>query len=178
MAPIDWLIVCILIVSVVSAFRRGLCVSLCSLLGLVLGLMLASWNYQLLVPWVRKLVQNEGVDEALSFIAIAIAVMVLAGLLGRLLRWAFHWIGLGWADRLMGACFGLLQGCVLVTLGVMAVAAFLPHLKWLEESRTASYFLSMAHHFAVITPAELADRIRAGIKVIEQAQPDWLRHKV
>ncbi len=140
MALIDWAIVVILIISVLSAAKHGFFVEAFSLAGVVLGLMLASWNYQKLLPWISPWVHSSGVAEAIAFIVIAIAVMVIAGLAGRLIRWSVRSIGLGWADRFIGAIFGLLKGCVLVTLGIMAIAAFLPHATWLERSKIAPYF--------------------------------------
>jgi len=175
MALIDWAIVIILIVSVLSAAKHGFFVEAFSLAGVVLGLLLASWNYQKLLPWIDRWVHSPGVAEAIAFIAIAIAVMVIAGLAGRLIRWSVRSIGLGWADRFIGAIFGLLKGCVLVTLGIMAIAAFLPHNTWLERSKFAPYFLSVAHEASVMTPAELGGRIREGVKTIRDAQPDWLK---
>ena len=175
MALIDWVIVVILIVSVLGAAKHGLFVEAFSLAGVVLGLLLASWNYQKLLPWIEGWVHSPGAAEAIAFVVIAVAVMVLAGLVGRLIRWSVHSIGLGWADRFIGAIFGLLKGCVLVTLGIMAIAAFLPRATWLEQSKLAPYFLSVAHQASVVTPTELGVRIREGVKVIRDAQPDWLR---
>ena len=83
--------------------------------------------------------------EALSFLLIALGVMLLAGLVGRMIRWSVHSIGLGWADRFIGACFGLVKGCALVTLAVLVVAAFLPQATWFQQSRLAPYFLTAAH---------------------------------
>jgi membrane protein required for colicin V production len=175
MALIDWAIVIILIVSVLSAAKHGFFVEAFSLAGIVLGLFLASWNYQKLLPWIDRWVHSPGVAEAIAFIAIAIAVMVIAGLAGRLIRWSVRSIGLGWADRFIGAVFGLLKGCVLVTLGIMAIAAFLPHATWLDRSKFAPYFLSAAHEASAVTPAQLGERIREGVKAIRDAQPDWLK---
>jgi membrane protein required for colicin V production len=175
MALIDWAIAIILIISVLSAVKHGFFVEAFSLVGVVLGLLLASWNYQKILPWIEGWVHSPGVAEAIAFVVIAVAVMVLAGLAGRLVRWSVHSIGLGWADRFIGAIFGLLKGCVLVTLGVMAIAAFLPRATWLEQSKLAPYFLSMAHEVSIVTPTELGERIREGVKVIRDAQPDWLK---
>ena len=175
MALIDWAIIIILIVSVLSAAKHGFFVEAFSLAGVILGLLLASWNYQKLLPWMNGWVHTPGVAEAIAFVVIAIAIMVIAGLAGRLIRWSVRSIGLGWADRFIGAIFGLLKGCVLVTLGVMAIAAFLPHATWLEQSKFAPYFLSVAHEATAVTPAQLGERIREGVKVIRDAQPDWLK---
>ena len=114
-------------------------------------------------------------SEALSFLAIAMGVMILAGLLGRLIRWSVHSVGLGWADRFIGAIFGFLKGCVLVTIAVLVVAAFLPQATWFRESRLVPYFLTAAHQASVVTPSELGQRIREGVTLIRNAQPPWLR---
>ena len=175
MAPIDWVIAAILIVSVLGAAKHGFFIEAFSLAGVVLGLLIASWDYERLMPWISRAVYTPAIAEAIAFLAIALGVMVLAGLAGRALRWSAKSIGLGWLDRLVGAAFGFLKGCVVVTLGVMAVAAFLPEKGWLNDSRFAPYFLTMAHTTASVTPAELGGRIREGVKVIRDAQPDWLK---
>ena len=101
--------------------------------------------------------------------------MIVAGVVGRILNRTAHTIGLGWLDRLVGAAFGFLKGCIVVTLGVMALAAFYPQSGWLDHSRLAPYFLSAAHTTTAVTPAELGERIREGVKIIRDAQPDWLK---
>jgi membrane protein required for colicin V production len=111
----------------------------------------------------------------MAFLAIALGVMILAGLLGRIIRWSVRSIGLGWADRLIGAVFGLVKGCVLVTLAVMAITAFVPRTTWFQQSRLSPYFLSVAHQTAIVTPAALGERIRQGVTLIRNAQPNWLR---
>jgi membrane protein required for colicin V production len=82
---------------------------------------------------------------------------------------------LGWADRIIGALFGLVKGCVLVTIAVLVIAAFLPQATWFRQSRLAPYFLTAAHQASVVTPSELGERIRQGVTMIRNAQPPWLR---
>ncbi len=177
MAPIDWIILVILLISVLTAAKKGFFVETFSLAGIILGLLIASWNFQRLLPWLNPWIHTVAIAEMVSFLAIAIGIMIVAGLVGRLIRWAVRSVGLGWADRFMGALFGLLKGCVIVTLGVMACAAFLPRTTWLEESRLVPYFLSVAHQSAVVTPYAFGERIRNGVKLIREAQPDWLKPK-
>ena len=174
-AWIDWVIAVIVLISVISAASSGFFIEAFSLAGVVLGLLIASWNFQRLMPWIMQFVHTPAIAEAIAFIVIAVGIMVVAGLLGRVLRWSAKSIGLGWLDRLVGAAFGFLKGCVLVTVGVMALAAFLPHNGWLERSRLAPYFLTAAHTTTAVTPTQLGERIRGGIKIIRDAQPDWLK---
>jgi membrane protein required for colicin V production len=178
MALIDWLIVIVLVVSVLSAAKKGFFLEAFSLAGVIVGLLLASWNYQRLLPWMTRWIHSWPAAEALSFLCIALGVMLLAGIAGRVVRWSVHSIGLGWADRLIGAVFGLVKGCVLVTLAILVVAAFLPQATWFRQSRLAPYFLAAARQASVATPNELGERIRQGVIVIQNAQPMWLRPSV
>lgn len=175
MTIFDWLIVVVLVVSVLSAAKAGLIVEIFSLAGLVLGLLLASWDYQRLLPWWSRWIHAISVVETLSFLTIAFGVMIAAALLGRVIRWSVKTIGLGWADRLAGAAFGLVKGCVMVMIAVMVVAAFSPHARWLHRSRLAPGFLDMARDAAVVAPADLASRIRSGVVDLRKEQPDWLK---
>lgn len=178
MTPVDWAIAAVLVISVLSAAKHGFFIEACSLAGVVLGLLLASWNYGRVMPWFSPLVHNPAIAEFLGFLAIALGVMVVAGLVGRALRWSAKSIGLGWLDRLAGAAFGFLRGCVIVTLGVMAMAAFLPEKGWLNGSRLAPRFFAMAHTSAAVTPTELGEKIRDGLRLIQEAQPEWLHPPV
>jgi membrane protein required for colicin V production len=175
MAVIDWVMLIVVILSVVSAAKAGLVLEVCTLGGLILGLLVASWDYEKLTPWMGQWIHTRAMNETLSFIAIALGVMIVAGIAGRIVRWSVKSVGLGWMDRLAGAAFGLVKGCALVTVAVMVIAAFWPDATWFRQSRFAPEFLSMAHAAAAVAPAELGDRIRSGVDVLRKAQPEWMR---
>lgn len=175
MTIVDWLIVVVLVVSVLSAAKAGLIVEVFSLGGLVLGVLLASWDYQELMPWWGRWTHVMTVAETLSFLTIAFGVMIAAALLGRVIRWSVKTVGLGWVDRLAGAAFGLVKGCVMVMVAVMVMAAFSPHATWFRRSRLAPGFLEMAREAAVVAPADLETRIRNGVVELRKEQPEWLK---
>ena len=173
-ALIDWCIAAVVVLSVVNAARKGFFVEAFSLAGIVIGLLLASWNYRSALPWFDGWLQPRALAEAAAFLSIAIGVMILAGILGRLIRWSARSIGLGWADRLLGAAFGLIKGAVLVTLGVMALAAFWPDAPWMRGSTLAPYFLSAARGTTLVTPASLGERVRRGVRLLHEQEHGWL----
>lgn len=175
MALIDWLILVILLVSVLSAAKNGFFVEVFSLAGVLVGLVLASWNYQRLLPWISHWIHSLAAAEALSFLLIALGVMILAGLAGRIIRWSVRSVGLGWADRFLGAIFGFVKGFVLVTIAMLAVAAFFPQASWLRQSRFAPDFLTAAHRASVIAPQDLQRRIREGVVILRSAEPRWFK---
>ncbi len=55
----DWLLIVIVLVSVVAAFRRGIIKVLFSLAGLVAGIVLASWNYPRLALWLHRWITSD-----------------------------------------------------------------------------------------------------------------------
>jgi membrane protein required for colicin V production len=175
MVLIDWLFLIILLVSVLSAAKNGFFLEVFSLAGVLAGFVLASWNYQRLLPWITRWVHSFPAAEALSFLLIALGVMLLAGILGRVVRWSVHSIGLGWADRLLGALFGFVKGFALITIAVLVIAAFFPTAKWFHQSRLAPCFLAAAHRASFVAPDGLEQRIREGVGTLRKAEPHWLK---
>jgi len=101
--------------------------------------------------------------------------MIVAGIAGRIVRWSVKSVGLGWADRMAGAAFGLLKGCALVTIAVMVIAAFWPSATWFRSHASLQDFWRWRGVPPDVAPAELGDRIRSGVIVLRKAQPEWLR---
>jgi membrane protein required for colicin V production len=170
MTLIDLLMVAVISISAVLAFSKGLLVELFSLAGVVFGFMIAAADYRLLAPWLMRWVKAPATADLGAFVLLALGVMLATGLLGRSLRGAVRWAGFGFLDRLLGGFFGFVKGCALVTLAVMAMAAFIPHASWLKSSRLMPWFLAAAHEGSRMTPA-LGEKIREGIGQLRIAQP-------
>ena len=170
---VDVLILVVLIVSVVSAFVKGFFVEVFSLAGVILGLFLAAANYAALAGLIQRVVDSHEIANVIAFVLIALLVMVGAGLLGRLLRGLLRGVGLGIVDRLLGAAFGLIKGCVVVTLVLMAIVAFLPRQAWLNNSRLAPAFLTAAHGGSQVVPFVLGEKIRQGLDALRMTPPAW-----
>jgi membrane protein required for colicin V production len=168
MNGLDWIIVAALVFSVITAAAQGFFFELFSLVGTVVGYLLAAWGYKRVAPWFVPYVKNEWVADATAFLVIFLAVVVLAGIAGRIARWAMKEVGLRWFDRLLGAAFGLLRGALVVSVLVLALAAFGPGSKMLAESRFGTYFLVVGRAFSWVAPYELRDGFRQGVKAIKQ----------
>jgi len=171
----DLLIVIVLVVSVISAFVKGFFVEVFSLAGVILGLFIAAANYRGCSLWVLRVVHNREAANLIAFLLIALLVMLVAGVAGRLLRGLFRGVGLGIVDRLLGAVVGLVEGCVVVTLVLMGIVAFLPRQDWLSNSRLAPVFLTAAHGGSQVVPFALGEEIRQGLQALRMGQPNWLK---
>ncbi len=174
MTWVDWAIVVMLAVSIVGGLTQGLLRSVCSLAGLILGLVAAAWNYGRVAAMLLPIVHNESIADALGFILIAILVMFVANLFGSVLSRAVHRMGLGCLDRIAGGAFGFLQGALFITLIILVVVAFFPGAHWLAEARLPKFFFGVLHLGAKVTPAELSERVRSGLQMMEQHAPQWM----
>jgi membrane protein required for colicin V production len=170
----DWFIVAVLAGSVIGGLTQGFFRSVFSLAGLVVGLMLAAWNYMQAAKFITPFLRIEPVADAVAFIVIALVVMVIFGLIGTLLHKTFKKMGLGCLDRLFGGAFGLLQGLLLVTLSILVAVAFFPEAHWLFESTLPKLFFGVCAAIAHVTPGQLADRLHAGLRLLEQQTPWWM----
>jgi membrane protein required for colicin V production len=177
MNVVDILILLLLVLSAVQGFRTGLIQCVFSLVGLIAGIAIASWNYKHFAGELAPMVHSLALAEAIWFCLIALAVMLVAGLLGMLLKGVIHGIGLGWLDKGLGLVFGVLRGAVLVTLCIVTLAAFFPGTMWLGNAQLAKYFLGTAHLTVHITPDELKEKILNGLHVFEKDAPIWLHPK-
>jgi membrane protein required for colicin V production len=170
----DWFILIVLVLAVLGGLQQGFFRSAFSLAGLLIGLALAAWNYAHVAALLSPFIRVETFRDAVAFIAIALLVMCIFGIAGTVLHKTFRRIGLGCLDRLAGAAFGFLQGVLLVTLCILVAVAFFPEAHWLVEARLPRLFFGACHVSTHLTPAELADRTRRGLQLLEQESPWWL----
>jgi membrane protein required for colicin V production len=160
----DWLIVAALVFSVVLAAAQGFFLEVFSLAGVIVGFLLASWEYSVVAarltfinpPWAANMV---------AFFLVFAAVAILAGAIGRIVSWGMKQAGLRWVDRVLGGAFGLVRGLLIVTVAVMAIAAFLPDSPILARSQVAPYFLVAGRAASWLTPSEVRNKVKEGIEV-------------
>ena len=88
MTLVDWAIVIVIALSVLSGVTHGFLRAVCSLGGLFLGLALAAWNYAAVAQLLKPILRIDAVADAVGFLLIAIVVMGAAGMLAVVHEWA------------------------------------------------------------------------------------------
>jgi membrane protein required for colicin V production len=154
---------------------RGILLELFSLGGLVVGVLLAAWNYPALAALLSRIIPTVSVADVIAFLLIAIGVMIVSALIGRALHRTADAIGLGFFDRLLGAGFGFARGCLLGVAILMAATAFLPKTGWIENSHLAPYFLAGVHAVCFVVPHDLQQLILDGVAQLKHNAPDWIK---
>ncbi len=169
MTAADWIILAVIVLSVIHAASAGFFHEAFGIAGLVCGYLLAAWQYHALAWRFAPYLNSPWFGDIAAFLIIFIAVMVLAGIIGRIARWAMKEAGLSFIDRLLGGTLGLLRGGLMVAIVLMSMAAFTPTSKWLEGSQIAPYFLVVGRAAIWVAPSELRGRFYQGL--------DLLRHQ-
>ena len=171
MSLADWIICAVVLLNVITAAMQGFFSEALSMAGLVVGYIVAAWQYRRLAEWFEKFLTNAWLAEILGFLIIFFAILLLFGLAARIARWVMKESGLSGFDRFLGAILGLAKGGLMVAVILMGMTAFEPTSKLLQNSQLAPYFLVMGRAAIWVAPSELRARFYQGLDLIHQAQP-------
>ncbi len=175
MSGLDWLIVAVVLISVLLAAAQGFFYELFSLAGVVVGYLMAVWGYARVAAWYAPFVKSGWIADFAGFLTIFIAVVLLAGIVGRLARWSFKEAGLRWFDRLLGAAFGLVRGVLAVAVLLLALTSFAPDTKLLAQSAVAPYALVVARAAVWVAPGQVRARFYDGLKAAREMRVPGLQ---
>lgn len=114
----DYAVLAVLGLSLLWSLMHGFVRELVSVAGWVAAFVLSMAFTQVLA---RMLPESLGPFLAglIAFLMIFVGVWLLSGLIGLILSKAVKAAGLGWADRMLGALFGLVRGAIIVLVAVM-----------------------------------------------------------
>jgi len=166
----DWIILLVLLVSVIQAASSGFFQEIFGIAGLVFGYLIAAWQYRHLADHFVAYISSRWLGEIAAFLAIFLGVMVLAGVLGKIVRWAMKEAGLSVIDRFLGGILGLVRGCLLIAIVLVGMTAFTPTSRWLQNSSLSPYFLVVGRAAIWVAPTELRSQFYKGLDYLRKAQ--------
>lgn len=170
MSVADWVILLVIVISVIQAAGEGFFHEAFGIAGLVVGYLMAAWQYRRLANWFAPHVKAEWLGDIAGFLIIFIGVILIAGIAGRITRWLAKEAGLSFFDRFLGGILGFLRGCLMVAIILVSMAAFTPSSRWLEGSALAPYFLVIGRAAIWMAPAELRGRFYQGLDLLHREQ--------
>ena len=166
----DWIILVVLVISVIQAASSGFFQEAFGIAGLVFGYLIAAWEYRQLAAHFVEHMSSEWLAQIVAFLAIFIGVMILAGILGKVVRWLMKEAGLSFVDRFFGGVLGLIRGGLLVAIVLVGMTAFTPTSRWLQGSSLAPYFQVVGRAAIWMAPAELRDAFYKGLDYVRKSQ--------
>ena len=157
----NWLDIVIIVGIAITTFvglKIGLIKAVLSLVGLIVGVVLARIFY---IPLSEQLtfIPQAALAKVAAFALIMLGVMIIAGVLAMVLKWITSVMMLGWVNRIGGAVFGLMLGLILCG----ALLALWVQFFGAGETITNSSLASILSQFSLalgLMPAEF-DSIRS-----------------
>ncbi len=124
MSLVDIVILLVLGIFLLKGILRGLLKEVCSLLGLLIGGILA---FTFHLPLAQQLQDSFDLPAQLcvwgSFLSIFLTSVILFGVLGYVLHKFVKLVFLGGFNRVAGALFGLIQGVVLLSMILLTLSS-------------------------------------------------------
>jgi membrane protein required for colicin V production len=178
---LDIVIVILVLISLVSALRKGFSRELVGLVAAIVGLLCGLWFYASAGGFLRPYVSSPAIANFCGFFLIFCGILILGAIVGALLSKLLKVAGLSWFDRFLGAAFGLVRGLLLAIALVLAIVAFTPGDKpprSVIRSRLAPYLIDASHVVATMAPRELRDGFKKHYDRVKSIWDDAIRKGV
>lgn len=161
MTWLDYAVFGVLGVSLAWSALRGVVREIISLAGWVMAFLAASLLAGPLALALPAAVPGEPLRVLVAYVAVFAVVLIVAGLAGLLLSKLVRFAGLGAADRLFGALFGLARGAVLVlVLALLAGLTGAPRQPFWRDSVVGGPLAAAALAIKPWLPETFAGRMR------------------
>jgi membrane protein required for colicin V production len=162
---IDWVILIILMVAVISGFIKGLMRQLIFILFVLAGFIVAARYFSRLAPSLRPALANETWARFLSFLLIFAGFLLIGWLLSYLI---FKLIKgpLRVLDIILGGLFGFVKGVLIASVFVLALLLFPVKEKDLIQSQLAYPCLSVSRLLIQLVPRELKTEFQEAYRQI------------
>lgn len=153
----DTAIILLLAFFTIRGWLNGFVGEIAAIVSLIGGFWAAHTFHKDLAPQLTfvsdPLWQNMGA-YIIIFVAVIIAVAMVAKLFQRILSFAF----IAWADRVFGAMLGLAKGLILCTIAFVVINKFFATAEFFQQSRVRPYFASFIEQVRTLLPPDVVKR--------------------
>jgi membrane protein required for colicin V production len=162
MTVFDYLVLCIVVVSLLLGMWRGVVGEIIALAAWVLAFFAAKWWGEQFAQWFVG-IDDPALRLVAAWVTVFVAVLFAMALVRLAVRGLLKALGMTLSDRLLGIIFGVARG-LLIVMVLVAVGGMtaLPKEKWWSEA-----YFSAPLETAVLAskpwlPTDVARRIRFG----------------
>ncbi len=156
----DYAVLAVLGISLLWSLFHGFVRELVSVAGWVAAFVLAMTFTQVLASMLPASL-GPFLAGLIAFLLIFVGVWLLSGMIGLILSKVARAAGLGWADRLLGALFGLVRGAIIVLVAVMLGGLTpLPREPFWRDAVLSGPLESAVAFIKQALPDGLAERVR------------------
>jgi membrane protein required for colicin V production len=164
---LDLGIIVLLLLVTVRGYFRGLFQELAVLLGLVGGFLVAARTYTSVAAILQPLVKSSQWAQGIAFVLVLVAFYWGVRLLAYVLQRLLYHLYLDIFDKLFGAFFALVKGCLILGFVVLILGVVLPkNTKLVQESFAAPLLSQVARRALDFLPPEFKERFQEYLKKI------------
>jgi membrane protein required for colicin V production len=159
---VDGVLLGILVLSAVVGLVRGLVFEVLSLAGWLVAYFVAQWFTPVLALHIPVGQPGSALNHGAAFACAFVGALIVWGLVARLVRMLMRATPLSLIDRLLGACFGLARGAV-VLLAIATVVGLTPLSKsvaW-QHSSAAAWVQAGLQGLKPLLPTEVSQHLPA-----------------
>ena len=163
----------ILLVSIVTSFRKGLAREVIALVSVVAAILLGLWLYGFVGGHLLPYLSSPGVARLAGFVIVFCGVLLLGSLMSLAVGRFLKVTGLSFFDHVLGAGFGIVRGILIsaaLVLGIMAFAQGEKAPDSIVQSRVAPYVVQGARILAALAPHEVKEGFR---KTYSRVKTAW-----
>jgi membrane protein required for colicin V production len=171
---LDYVCVCIVLVSIGLAVTKGLVREIVSLVALIGGFILAVLYYHSLGSVLAEFCKTEEISSFVAFLMIFVGCLLVGAIVSFLMNRFMKAASIKWIDRILGGIFGLLRGWAIASILVLALIAFPLREQLIPQSVLAPYLLAGARAAALMVPQDLKDKFYEQYK---KALKNWNQKK-
>jgi membrane protein required for colicin V production len=151
---IDYAILGIIVLSVITGVFRGFVKELIALGVWILAIWMAFHYSQTLAPYLEPYVHDKMIRSAIAVVIILFGTLIVGSLFNAFLSFILHRTGLSGTDRLLGMGFGFIRGIFIVSLLILIVnlTATSSSMEYRKQSQLYAYFDPVVHWLDQFTP--------------------------
>ena len=171
---LDVLVITLIVFSVILSVMKGFVREVLGLATIIAAIFISAWTYRPASNLFKDVVRTENLALFLGFSIVFVGTLLAGFLITWLITKFTKFAKLQWADRLLGAAFGLIRGWALGAVIFLALTAFNVQEERVRGAVLAPYMLPGARVIAAITPYDMKARFLVGYRAIEL----WWRERV
>lgn len=170
MSRFDIIVYAVIAIFTFFGLWKGMARQIFGLVGAIAGYVLAMRFYEPCSRFVTGF--HPGSARAISFIAIFLACVIIAHVLGWAVGRLFVHAGLGFLNRIGGGVLGFLKGGILIVVAVMVLTVFFPAERGLfRKSSTIKYILPAVAALKKVTRGDIMDKYNEKVGKEKPASP-------
>jgi membrane protein required for colicin V production len=167
---LDYLFVCVVLVSIGFAVTKGLVREIVSLVALIGGFILAVMYYHSLGGMLVELCRTDSVANFFAFLILFVGCILIGAIISLIMNRFMKAASIKWIDRLLGGIFGFLRGWAIASVLVLALIAFPLRDSVIPQSVLAPYLLAGARAAVLLVPQDLKNKFNEQYKKVLE---DW-----